>query len=461
VPEDRVPEDSVPEDSVPEDSVPEDRVPEDSVRKDRVPEDSVPEDSVPKGSVMEESTTIDPVADEWCAHHFDYLSPQFAQQLHPVLARMRDMCPVTYSDQYGGYWIVTRYDDVLRVAQDWETFSSELGVSPGSQMTVQAIPEHIDPPLHRVYKRLINAYFTPAAMAPYEEPTRALVTRLIDEFIEAGTCDFLTEFARPFPGLAFFDLVLGAPSDELAEINDLATRASVPISPDAAACWAGLTRWINDFIALRRSQPSRDDVVDAILHAEIEGRPVSEDEVRGLILLLILGGLETTAGALGHFMIRFCQEPEIPTLLRQQPELIPAAVEELLRLEGPFIAIGRTARHDAEISGHRIKQGDKVVIYWASANRDDDEFPNSASFVVDRRQNRHIAFGAGPHRCAGSNLARLNLRVAVHELVQRLDNIRLLASPETLPFHSALNRSPLSVPISFSKGARLNGVVDG
>jgi cytochrome P450 len=405
---------------------------------------------------MEGSAAVDQLTDAWCMQHFDYLSPEFAGQLHPVLARMRDLCPVAHSDQYGGYWIVTRYDDVLRVAQDWETFSSALGVSvPETQMTVQAIPEHIDPPLHRVYKRLINAYFTPAAVAPYEEPTRALVTRLIDEFIEAGTCDFLTEFARPFPGLAFFDLVLGAPSDELAELNDMATRASMPTSPDAATCWAGLNKWINAFIELRRGQPPRGDVVDAILHAEIEGRPVTEEEILGLILLLILGGLETTAGALGHFMIRFCQEPEIPALLRRQPKLISGAVEELLRLEGPFIAIGRTARHDAEISGHRIKQGEKVLIYWAAANRDDGEFPDATSFDVNRRQNRHIAFGAGPHRCAGSNLARLNLRVAVHELVPRLDNIRLLAPPETLPFHSALNRSPLSVPISFSPGPRL------
>src|SRR5262245_34949215 len=175
---------------------------------------------------MEGSAAVDQLTDAWCTQHFDYLSPEFAGQLHPVLARMRDLCPVARSDQYGGYWIVTRYDDVLRVAQDWETFSSALGVSvPETQMTVQAIPEHVDPPLHRVYKRLINAYFTPVAVAPYEEPTRALVTRLIDDFIEAGTCDFLTEFARPFPGLAFFDLVLGAPSDELTEINDMATRA--------------------------------------------------------------------------------------------------------------------------------------------------------------------------------------------------------------------------------------------
>jgi cytochrome P450 len=396
------------------------------------------------------------ITDEWLTEHFDYLAPELSRELHPSLARMRSQCPVAHSDQYGGYWIATSYEDVLHVAQDWESFSSELGVSvPATQMTVRAIPEHVDPPLHRVYKRLINAHFTPAAVAPYEAPTRALVTRLIDEFIESGTCDFLVDFARPFPGLAFFELVLNAPSDQVGELNDLATMASKPNNPKAKECWAALHAWISDFVETRRSLPRQSDVVDAILHAEIEGRPVTDEEILGLILLLILGGLETTSGALGHFMIRFCQQPEIPALLRAHPERVPDAVEELLRLEGSFIAIGRTARHDCEIGGHPIKQGEKVIIYWASANRDDTEFPDASSFCLERSSNRHVAFGAGPHRCAGSNLARLNLRVAVHEVVTRMDDLRLLEPAESLPFHSALNRTPLSVPISFAPAARL------
>ncbi len=159
--------------------------------------------------------------------------------------------------------------------------------------------------------------------------------------------------------------------------------ASMPNNPKAKECWAALHTWIWGFVESRRSRPRRDDVVDAILHAEIEGRPVTDEEILGLILLLILGGLETTAGALGHFMIRFCQEPEIPALLRAHPERVPDAVEELLRLEGSFIAIGRTARHDAEIGGQPIKQGEKVIIYWASANRDEAEFAD-ASLVPSR-----------------------------------------------------------------------------
>jgi cytochrome P450 len=391
---------------------------------------------------------------EWYAHRFDHTSPELAQNLHETLATMRAEHPVAWSEEHGGFWVVTRYEDVLRVAQDWRTFSSAQGVSvPGTKMVVRAIPEHLDPPLHREFKRLINAWFTPAVVSGYEEPTRALVTRLIDGFVEAGTCDFLTDFARPFPGLALFDLVLNAPPEEVAAINDKATSASVPNNPDAREAWAYMYRWISELLEQRRHEPPNGDVVDAVLAAEIEGRPITDEEAIGVIQLLILGGLDTTAGALGQMMIRFCQEPEIPALLRREPERIPDAVEELLRLETSFVAIARTATCDTEIDGRRIREGDKVLIYWASANRDEGEFACPADFDPDRASNRHLTFGAGPHRCAGSNLARMNIRIALEEVVTRLDDLRL-ANDEPIRFHSVLNRAPLSVPITFTPGPR-------
>lgn len=333
----------------------------------------------------------EPLSDDWCEHHFNYLAPEFAQQIHPTLDRMRTRCPVTHSDERGGFWVVTRYEDVLRIAQDWETFSSELGVAiPDTQMVTKAIPEHIDPPLHREYKRLINAWFTPAVVAGYVEPTRALVTRLIDDVIEAGRCDFMADIAQPFPGLAFFELVLNAPPEQVTEVAHLAQRASVPTNPDSRESWQALNAWIMDFVASRRAGAPRNDVVDAVLAAQIEGRPITEEEILGLILLLILGGLETTAGALGQFMLRFCREPEIPALLRAQPELVPAAVEELLRLEDPFLAIGRTVRHDTEIDGQQVKADEKVLLSWASANRDESEFPDPHAFDLHRERNRHL-----------------------------------------------------------------------
>ena len=265
----------------------------------------------------------------------------------------------------------------------------------------------------------------------------------------------MADFARPFPGLAFFDQVLNAPPEDVHAVNEAATSATLPTNPNRRESWQRMFTWITEFVARRRQEPPRGDVVDAVLAAEIEGRPITETEIIGIIQLLILGGLETTAGALGQFMIRFTRQPGIPALLRRRPELIPEAVEELLRLEPPFIAIARTATCDTEIGGQPVKEGEKVLIYWASANRDGAEFACPAAFDPERSSNRHLSFGAGPHRCAGSNLARMNLRVAVNELVHRLDDIRLDEDAEPIVFHSVLSRAPLAVPITFTPGTRV------
>jgi cytochrome P450 len=396
---------------------------------------------------------MEQITDEWVRHHFDHLSPVFARDFHPTLARARSLCPVARSDAYeGGFWVLTRYEDVLRVAQDWETFSSELGITvpyqpPSTPMKI--LPVAVDPPLQRTFKRLVNAHFTPAKVGPWEEPTRALVSQLIDGFIERGECEFMTEFARPLPGLAFFSLALHAPTGELAQVNDWATLASLTHREESHDALMKLAGWIAKFVEQRRADGPRGDVVDAVMTAEIEGRPITPQEVVGTIHLLILGGLETTAGVLGAAMMRFCEQPEIPALLRARPELIPQAVEELLRLDGSFICIGRTARHDTEIDGHQVKAGERVLMYWASANRDEAEFTAPDAFDAGRERNRHIAFGAGPHRCVGSNLARMNLRVALGELVRRLGDVRLQPGAN-IDFHSTFNRAPLSVPITFS-----------
>jgi cytochrome P450 len=393
--------------------------------------------------------------DDWCQHHFDHLAPELAATLPDTMARVRGLCPVARSDRHGGFWVVSRYEDALSVAQNWEVFSSAHGLAIlPSNGVVRNLPVETDPPEHRVYKRLINPHFTPAAVAPWEQPTRDLVTRLIDGFIEDGACEFMDAFARPLPSLAFFDLAIHAPAGDLERVAYLASRSSTPNAPDARECWLGLYAWIKEFVAQRRGAPPRGDVVDAVLSASVDGRPLTEDEIIGTVQLLILGGLETTAGALGLMLIRFCNQPEIAALLRSRPDLTSRAVEELLRLEPSFVSIGRTAVRDAELDGHQIKKGDKVLIHWASANRDDAEFGQPDDFELDRERNRHLSFGVGPHRCAGSNLARLNLRVALEELIRRLGDIRMQDGAD-IEYHAGLTRSPLTLPITFTPGPRL------
>ncbi|WP_066065658.1 cytochrome P450 [Frankia sp. EI5c] len=388
--------------------------------------------------------------DEWCRQSFDHLSPELAATLPETLDRMRSLCPVTHSDRHDGFWVVTKYEDVLGVAQDWRSFTSTEGLNiPRTPSHVRNIPVEVDPPEQRAYKKLINTHFTPAAIAGWAEPTRELVTSLIDAFVDQGECEFMDDFARPFPSRSFFRLALDAPAEDLDKVAYLASTSSIPNAPNAKECWAGLSEWIHDFVERRRQREPRGDVVDALFGAEFDGRPLTPQEIIGIVQLLILGGLETTAGALGLMMARFCREPHIPAYLRAHPERIPAAVEELLRLDSPFIAIARTATHDVEIGDRQVSAGDKVLIYWASANHDEDEFPAPEAFDLDRATNRHLAFGAGPHRCLGSNVARLNIRIALEELVRRLGDFRLRADAD-IRYHSTLTRAPHSLPITFT-----------
>jgi cytochrome P450 len=392
--------------------------------------------------------------DEWCQHQFDHLSPDLAATMPETLSRMRELCPVAHSDAYDGFWVATKYEDVLQVAQDWAVYSSAHGLSITVPKTVvRNVPVEVDPPAQRVYKRLITPFFTPAVVAEWEQPTRELVIRLADRFGAEGRCDFMAAFARPFPSQAFFELAINAPAEELDRVARLASHSSTPQHPEARQCWLDLYEWIQGFLARRRAEPPRGDVVDAVVNATIDGRPLTEDEQIGAVQLLILGGLETTAGVLGLMFIRFCHEPEIPELLRERPELIGQAVEELLRLDTSFVSVGRTAMKDAELSGHRITKGDRVLIHWASANRDADEFPDPDAFDIDRARNRHFAFGAGPHRCAGSNLARMNLRIALEELLPRMRDIAL-APDADIHYHPGLTRSPLTLPITFTPADR-------
>jgi cytochrome P450 len=249
--------------------------------------------------------------------------------------------------------------------------------------------------------------------------------------------------------------MLNAPADELDEINRLSTIASTPTTAEARDARKQMIMWITDFVERRRNEPPKGDVVDGVINATIDGREITQQEIIGIIQLLLFGGLDTTAGALGSIVIRFCREPELVALLREQPELIPEAVEELLRLEGPFIFIARRAMKDVEIGGQLIKEGDPVLLSWVSANRDENEFACPHAFDLDRASNRHIAFGAGPHRCAGSHLAKSNLRIAIEEIVNRMGDLRLAVPEGEIEFNSAFSRAPKSVPLTFTPGPRL------
>ena len=394
--------------------------------------------------------------EDWYKNHFNHFSPHLNENLVPTLEKMRSQCPFAHSEELGGFWIATRYKDIQRVAQDWETFSSERGiVIPSMSVDIPVIPEQLDPPLHGIFKNIINQHLTPEAVAVNEAATRELIDSFIDAFIEQGQCEFMADFAVPMPGMILFDRYLNAPRDELSELSRLASLASLPYTEEGPPARDKILQWVRDFVEYRRNQPPCKDLVDSVINADIDGRPITDTEILGVIQLLIFGGLDTTSGALGHMMVRFCRQPEIPALLREKPELIPAATEELLRLDSPFVFIGRTATRDTEIAGHTVKAGEQVLMSWQSGNRDEEVFTNPREFDIERdNRKRHMAFGTGPHRCSGSNLALLNLRLSLEQLLSRLEDIRFADDAEPIPYHSGFNRSPRRVPIRFTPGVR-------
>jgi cytochrome P450 len=403
---------------------------------------------------MSNSTTA--LSSETYREHFDHSSPELSSCFWGTMKAMRAECPVAHSDVYGGYWIVTRYEDVLRVVHDWHTFTSADGVSHPPLMPIRTIPLEIDPPMQRLYRQLLNPYMTPKRLEYLTSGTRRVLDRLIDSFIESGTCDFAADLAVPFPGMALFEEMLGLESDSLSDLHHwLDTFIYRFGSPDAPAAFASFQGWIAQFVADRRTGPHRDDPIDGLLHQRVNGKLLTDDEITRCLIVFLTGGLETTTSATCNIALHLATDRrDLQNHLRDNPSNIPAAVEEFLRLEAPAVAMGRRATRDVELGGRQIKAGDWVVVYYGSANHDESEFPNGDQFDLHRsNKQRHLSFGAGVHRCVGSNLARLNLRLALGKIVTRLPELTL-ATQDPIPYRQSLSRTAITLPVRFRAGER-------
>lgn len=384
---------------------------------------------------------------------FDYASPEVAAHFRDLTAAMRERCPVLHSDRHGGHWVVTRYDDVRAVVQDWESFTSTEGVTlPKNEGAPVAIPVDLDPPLQREFRRLLNYYLTPARVRQFEPATRRLVDELIDEFIDDGTCDFVAQLGERFPAAMFLENVLGVSGEDLERLANAASTLGLnPGTPEAMEGFIEIYGWATQLLEARRGGERRDDVVDGLIHGTVMGREVTLDEAVGAILLLILGGFDTTSHLAGSIMLRLARDPDLAEHLRKHPEDLQAAIEECTRLDTSFTGITRVATTDVELQGVRIPRGDRVLVYFDSANRDEREFDDPAQFKLNRKGNRHLGFGGGPHRCAGSHLARLNLRVMFEQLLSRLTDIELVDPEAEVVYVQRITRGPKSLPLRFNR----------
>src|SRR5262245_49441077 len=368
--------------------------------------------------------------------HFEHGIP------HALFARLRREAPVQFCrSRDGGFWSLTRFEDVVAVNRDSRTFSSERrGIMMFDQTSLEGPGDprmmiEIDPPRHTRYRRLVNRGFTPRMVATLEPRMRAVARRAIDAAVAVGRCDFATQLANRVPVAMICDLT-GVPAsdhDWIEKQSDLiqagaaqgATGAGI-----ATAAIAELCAYANALAEEKRRELARgrepSDIVTTLLSADVDGQSLGAGEFGLFFVLLAVAGNETTRSALAGGALALAERPEAFARLRAEAGLLETAVEEILRFTTPILYMARTALADVELRGQRIRAGERVVLWYASANFDEAAFAEPARFDPARAPNEHLAFGGGgPHFCLGASLARLELRVVLEELLARVGSLRL------------------------------------
>ena len=359
----------------------------------------------------------------------------YAGDAFPQYARLRDEAPVAWNDTKG-FWAVSRWDDVMAVSTDPETFCSgrgilvmEIGASYDSPPTMM----HTDPPEDTVYRKLVQPGFAPGRMRALEADVRRRAKLLVDE-IEAGRAvDFVETVAVPFP-LYIISALLGMPDEDWRRFYEW-SEAVIPGATDwSEEKRAELQVDMHDTLlattVARRADP-RDDLISVLAEVEIEGRRLSDAELAMFLVQLLVAGNETTRNLVSGGLVELAERPEAWERVRGDRTLVPTAVEEMLRWTTPVVSFMRTATRDAELGGQAIREGDPVLMLYASANRDDRQFgPTADRFDIGRDPNHHVAFGFGAHFCIGATLARIEARVLLEELLDRFESVEPVGEVE-------------------------------
>ena len=393
-----------------------------------------------------------------------------------VFDRLQREAPVYFhpEPEGRGFWALTKYDDVQAVLRDPKSFSSEVG---GAAM-IDDLPEDVlearrnflefDPPKHGRYRRTISTQFTPGAVNAYEDWLRGLVRDLLDRVLPLGEFDLVHELAAPIP-IRVLGRVLGVPDEELPQLVRLGDRLLVDTDPEYVGehAFAGEQEehrykpfgspWADELCAIGRAHYAerrecpRDDVLTKIAEAQVDGQPLSARDLDNMFALMIVAGNETTRQAISLGTLAFAEAPDQYDRLRADRSLIPGAVDEVLRHSAPVWFFRRTATRDVELRGQTIAAGDKVVVWFSAANRDPEKYPDPHALDVGRDARDHLTFGrGGPHHCLGVHLAKLELRVYLEELVERVTRVELAGAPvrQRSNFTNGLKRLPVRVTLA-------------
>jgi cytochrome P450 len=383
----------------------------------------------------------------------DWYAKEDCERLPQELAWARDECPIVHSGYGGGMHVVTTYEHVRTVAEHPELFSS---AQPGVLETPAALPPlDLDPPLHRDFRGVLNRYFSRSFLLKFRPSIEELADKLIDSFIDDGSVEFVKGFAIPFTSGSLTRAVLDDP--DLARM-ERAIAAVNQVGEGDSTAHLKIAEIAGEILREREADPAgRDDVLSALAVGTVEdGRKLTQNERLGAITVLLLGGLDTTRGAISHIARFLAQDPPMEHRLRN-PEWIKRDLDEFLRFTSPVSVMGRVVRQDTDVLGCPMRSGDRIAIHYQSGNRDAAKFDNPDSLVFDRDKNPHIAFGVGIHRCIGQHFARLQIEVAFERLLARLTDFGVVDGTKIVETSGITPLAPAEMHLRFQRRLQASG----
>jgi cytochrome P450 len=393
---------------------------------------------------------------------YDIFDKSYIKNPFPFWQELRERCPVAHTDRWGGSWMPTRYEDLFNIARDIEHFSSRdvlvapggpppEGVEPDEEIpevlrdyNIGAPPITSDPPVHTWARKLLLPPFSATAVAKWEPETRELCKSLVESFIDKGRADGAADYAQQIPPRVIASM-LGIPQEE-ADTFTQWVRNFLELGLTNTDLQGESARQIFTYLWNRiqeHKENPKDDLITYLLNQQVDGQPVPEPHVLGTCFLLLVAGIDTTWSSIGSALWHLAQHPEDRKRLIAEPDLITTAVEELLRAYSP-VTMARYVASDVEYNGCPMKEGDRVLMNFPAANRDPRRFKDPEKVIIDRAENPHIAFGVGIHRCAGSNLARMEMKVAIQEWLARIPDFKL-EDPDAVTWAGGQVRGPRSM----------------
>ena len=394
-----------------------------------------------------------PVTD-WTSD-WDYLDPAWVKDPYPIFDELREQCPVAHTGRYGGVYLLTRYDDIREVAYDTDRFSSRRIAVTEDVVEVETPPLTSDPPEHRPMRMMLMPPFTPQAIRKLEPLTREICSKLIDGFIDQDHFDAALDYAQSIPVPIIAEMLGISPEDgdQFREWIRMTFEDGIDDPDIIRRAAQEIDSFFLQEIAKRRAAPRdpKEDYITFLIQEPLpSGELLSDEQVANLLRIMLLAGIDTTWSAIGIAIWHLAQHPEDRQRLVDEPAMIPAAIEEFLRAYSPTI-MAREIVEDTVVNGCPMRKGAMVVMPLAAANRDPRKFEDPERVILDRKNSQQAAFGMGIHRCVGAPLARMEMRIALEELLKRIPDFAIDPEKELL-WSKGVVRGPRRLPLTLGQG---------